>query len=496
LSKGAFEQLYAFSQGQLPSRRVRPKSPSASGQKPALALMPQGGGGAPDAGNLPELERELAQSREVEKLQFEQDGLAQKIFDTEQKLKGTEGLRAAYDEAEAAYKTADTPAKYGLPPDIVEKAQQYPQLLARRDAQLAKLDAEGNGPVEPAPTPRSVPPLTQDRNFLLAMAGGVAMLALGMFLHGAARYVALLDLPAFGFAALLAWRWVDELEQAQHSTRVGGMRAAREKKIRDEFEREAGYVKAAMLSLGVNTPEELVDAFAKKAMLKEKMEEYRQQLAAYEADPEYAEASRALAKLREQHEAINAKLTEKGSFIRDSRTIEMEISRAREALRGQAAVPAPQAPQAAATGEKLEDPCPALLAVAADLLQTDVATLGPAVKDRAAQYLAAFSDRRFAGVSFDPYGKAAVGQGTARLPVSDLPARDADIVYLSLRFTLVEKVSSKVKYPFLVEEGLPIDDAKAGLLGRMLRHIGTMTQVLHASANPAYAGAADLTANL
>jgi len=231
-------------------------------------------------------------------------------------------------------------------------------------------------------------------------------------------------------------------------------------------------------------------------MLKEKMEDYRQQLAAYEADPEYAEASRALAKLREQHEALNAKLTEKGSYIRDSRTIEMEIAKAKGALRAPAAAPAPAAAQAPAPGEKLEDPCPALLSVAADLLQSDVAALGAGVKDRVGQYLAALSDRRLVGVDLDAYGKATVAQAAARAPAPDLPAHDLDLVYLSLRLTLVEKVSSKVKFPFLIEDGLPIDDAKAGLLGRMLKHIGTLTQVLHVSANPAYAAVADLTANL
>ena len=69
--------------------------------------------------------------------------------------------------------------------------------------------------------------------------------------------------------------------------------------------------------------------------------------------------------------------------------------------------------------------------------------------------------------------------------------------YLALRMSVVEKVSAKVKYPFLLEhpfEGM--DEVKLPLIGRMLKHLGTLTQVLLVTSHPGLGQLADSTVNL
>jgi uncharacterized protein YhaN len=67
-----------------------------------------------------------------------------------------------------------------------------------------------------------------------------------------------------------------------------------------------------------------------------------------------------------------------------------------------------------------------------------------------------------------------------------VPPKDLDLLYIALRLTLIEKVSSKMRVPVLIDDALVpgLEEPKAVLLGRMLKHLGTLTQVLQISAEP------------
>ena len=55
------------------------------------------------------------------------------------------------------------------------------------------------------------------------------------------------------------------------------------------------------------------------------------------------------------------------------------------------------------------------------------------------------------------------------------------MVYLSIRLTLIEKYSAQSKVPVIFEDAFRgvLDDAKLPLVIRMLKHLGTLTQILH-----------------
>ncbi|MDQ3265046.1 MAG: chromosome segregation protein SMC [Myxococcota bacterium] len=505
-SRGSFERLFTFTTAQLPSRRPKPAArpaPGASGPALSSAGLPSAQAVLPASDvraaqeKLRGLEEELQLAKEVEDLQFKLDGMASQLFELESRLKGADGLKAALAQARQEHGGAPSAEKFGLPADILERASQYPQLEARRDEQLARLEAEAPASDAEPQEAAFVPPLTGDQRFWGALGAGVLFLGLGIFLEGTARYVALLDIPAFSFAALLALRYVDDKADSQKTTRRGGMRASREKKIRDDFDSEARVVRQALGAMDVSSPAELIEVLGRKPLLLMKVEDYRAQLAAYEQDPEYLGAMAAQNKLQREQETLNAQLLVKGSYVRDAREVERELNRTREsiqlALAGATAAPAAPALGAApAAGEPLEDPCGPLLSAAADLLQSDLPTLAAGAKDRIAQYLAALSDRRVMGVEFDLTGRAtALLAGGARSAAGALPPRDLDLLYLSLRLTLIEKVSARQKVPVLIEDGLAVEESKYPLLARMIKHLGTLTQVIHLSSHPAFAQAAD-----
>ncbi|MBI3183126.1 MAG: chromosome segregation protein SMC [Myxococcales bacterium] len=502
-TKTALEQLFCFTAAQLPTRR--PKTKASVTSKPSLApvQLPQA---EPVSGDLPtlktrlsELEREHALSKEVDELQFKQDGIASQLFELEGKLKGSDGLKAAVKEAEAAAAAAPTAESLKVPKDIVARAERYPMLQQKRDEALARLDREREQGAEQA-EPSYVEPLYRNASFWASVAAGLVLLVLGSQLSGYLRYVALLDIPAFGFAALLALRYLEELQAGSKVSHRGGFLAAREKRIREDFEGEVAEVRAAMTVAGVETVQELIEGLSRRGLLLEKAAELRRQLEALEKEPDYASAASRYQQLKAEQDQINARLLEKGGYVRDVREVEREIARTKEAI-AKLRSPQPAAPVAgpAPSGSSplQEDPSPQLLSLAAELFGCDLPAAAQLATDRCGQYLVALTDRRYQAVELDGGGNACVVASGRKLAAGELPGKDLDLLYLSLRLALVEKFSARQKVPMLIEDGLVcVEESKHSLLGRMLKHLGTLTQVLHLAPGRGAAESADSVVNV
>jgi hypothetical protein len=505
-----FEQVYCLQVAQLPSRRPRKAAakPDAktSGKMPSLAsastVAPADDIPAAEA-KLRALEKEHTGAQEVEALQFKVDGLSSQVFEAEQRLKSTEGLRVAISEAEAAWRAAPTAESLGLPADILQRVQRYPKVVQKRDDALARLNADREA--EAQAVPDSVEPLTQNRAFWGGIAAGVLFLGLGLGLGLGVdrifRYLVLLDIPAFGVAAFMALRYVDELQNASRHGSKEGRFEARERKLLEEFEAESAPVRMAQKALGLESLDEIAPALERKELLAARVAELKEQLQAVEADPEYQAAATQRQSLKAQLDALNAELTQKGSYVRDLREVEREMARLKESIAlakappPAAAAPAPGAP--ATPGEPLEDPSPALLSQAADVFTTDILAVQGLLKDRCLQYLTALTDRRYQGIEWDKEGRGYALAAGKRVPVGELPPKDLDLYYLALRMTVVEKASARVKRPFLLEDVFAgVEEVKLPLIARMLKHLGTLTQVLHVTAHPGFGQMSDGTVNV
>jgi hypothetical protein len=537
-----FEQLFCLQAAQLPSRRPRgagrpastsglrahsspgmpglhPSSPGMpalrSPTSPGMAAISSPGMSISSPGVMPvsdipaaeakvrELEKELVLCKEVDNLQFEVDGLNSQVFDLESKLRSTDGLKEKVRQAEEAWNAEPTPESFGLPQDIVARAERYPRSLARRDEALARLQSEREVAEEEAQRLPDIEPLVRNRNFWIAVAAGVACFVASFAFNDWGRYVALLNIPAFGFAAVLAIRYVDELQDRDRLTRRNEMFAVREKKILEEFEAEAGPVRKALEVFDVDTPKEIPLRLQRREQLGAEVAQLRAQLVSMEKHPEFVEAARQLPVLRQQIELLNAKISEKGAFVRDLREVERELSRLKESIA------LARNPQVAGMGmagadmagggmEPLEDPAPLVLGLAGDLLATDVAAVIGMMRERCVQYFSALTERRYVGVEWDRDGRTMVVTSAGRrMPVGELPPREVDLFFLSLRLTVVEKVSARVKLPLLVEDALVgLDESRLPLLGRMLKHLGTLTQVLHVTPHPGLAQLSDGPVNV
>ena len=80
----------------------------------------------------------------------------------------------------------------------------------------------------------------------------------------------------------------------------------------------------------------------------------------------------------------------------------------------------------------------------------------------------------------------------------ELPGRDLDLMYLALRLTLIEKASANHKLPVVIEDtfNTVLDAPKQPLFGRMVKHLGSLTQVIHVSGAGQNASLADVAVTI
>ena len=502
-ARSVYEGLFTFTLSQLPSRR--PPKPGR-GVAPAARLVAAPSPATPEPAidpaaaqaRISELTKELALAAEVDKLQYRLDGVAAQIFQLELRVKGVAGVEAAVSEARAAFDAAPSPRNLGLPDDVVAQARNHAVLVTKCDEALARLETERL--MDAATAPPDAVPITRDGRFWTGIGLGTAALLGGMMASGSVRYVSLLDIPAFGLAALVALKHVEDVQWSEYSVRKGERLAEREKKIRDQFEFETQPLRSAMKVVGVEKPEELVAVLAQREELWNRVLQLEGQLTQAKEAPEYVAASTQLAELRAEQEALNARLLERGSYARDPNEIEREIAKLRDGLARSRTPAAPVPPVPSRTPvpvEPLEDPIPAVLHPAADLLGLDIPGVVALVQERWAQYVSALTERRLEHCEVDLSGHAFVQGGGRRMGVGELSARDLDWLYLALRLTLIEKSAGQHQHAVLFEDLAPaLDEARLPLLGRMLKHLGTLTQVLHVTGHAVFSSVSDGTANV
>ena len=435
-------------------------------------------------------------SAEIERWQLKLDEIISELSQVDNQLSRAAQLESELKEAEAAYANAPSAESLGLPADVADRAKRFTQLVTKRDDSLAKLDSDSTAELSLG----YVEPLRQNARFWVAVGLGAAFFVAGLLLSGRARYVSLLDIPAFGFAALLAVRYIDDSQRAEARSRKGERRAAREKKISDDFEAGAEWVKKAMAVLKVDSANDIAEVLGRKAQHKGRVDELRAQITAAHRDPAYAAALSKRKGLVQERQMLEAKMEQRGGYVRDAAEIQRELNRLKASIGGPGGSTAPiAAPVSSSPGRPAssEDPFRALFAVASELLAIEAGTVAKVICDRAMPYFAALTNRRYSGIEVDRAGALCVVAHGGKLATSDLPAKDLDLLYLSARLALVAQGASLGQLPLVIQDlGALLDAPTLQLVGGVLKQLGAATQVLHLCSDRALQGVADSTASL
>lgn len=496
--RSTFQHLYTFSMGQLPSKqpKVRPGQEKQKGGRSSARDLSSGVDVEEAKARIAVLEKELVGAKEVAEYQFRLDGAQSELFNAEQRLKVFQELKQRTALARAEYEQAPTPKILGLPDDIVERVTRAKLDKQRHNEALQRLanEREQAGLQQEA---LKVPPLHGDRRFLGAVGLGLILLVGGMAGEGLWRYLAVLAIPFFSGAALLALRFIEDLQHASREGAKGDVFDQRERKLKEEYQQSVALVESALDKVGATTNDEFFAVMARREELLPAMEQIQAELSAAESDPVTQGLEMEVEHLKAELEELNERMAAMGgssAYVREAREIDRELQHLRE----QIAPPAP--PKAsdssmfsgvADPSETFEDPIPKLLDLSQELFATDAATLWSVLRDRVLQYYTALADRRYHDVDVDASGRATVHAPGRTIPAGELPAKDLDLLYLATRLTIIEKWSTQQKLPVLMEDafGAVIDGPKQALFARMLKHVGTLTQVVQVSgaSQPTYA---------
>ncbi len=444
---------------------------------------------------------------DVAALEFELDGLQKKTFELQAK-------RKPVAEAEAALRTLNEQLKRvafldALPADFLEQARRLSTIKAEHERELASIDSATSTLVASASHlseevsgltrrggPRPMQAALDDPLVRWGSVGGVAAIVVAFLGHYAAdglRWLALLNIPAFGAAVFGGIRLLGGLEEGA-SVRMKLMRyAADRKRLVDRYAIDREQIDR-LLEKNQLTFEQLPEMeqhYAVRANLLARKLEHDAVVA--ELGAQMGDVDAELAHNADRIRVVEGELQNAGNGYDPALAeVQREAAEIEEVLRGErVAAPAP--------APKSEPPTPVpsgkfgagaggpvdvlqkLVRVAADLLVLSLEDTAARLAPRAGQMLQALTDRRFSGLQFGPRGEGSVVDATDQsvLPFVQLPGLDRDLVVLALKLAVVEAAAASSRVPVVFDRSLdhfPVE--KAPLLVRALQFLGSSNQVV------------------
>jgi hypothetical protein len=308
------------------------------------------------------------------------------------------------------------------------------------------------------------------------------------------RYLMLLDIPAFGWSAWVALRFIHALEERERMARKRRVVDDWEQKVEAQYNRDAGDVLGVLKGLGLARLSELRDSLGRLADADAVVAEWRRRLAEWEGSPEASGARAEKVRIEEEQRQAETQLAaEVGGFVRDPRSIQSEIQRLEAEAVAPAAPPPPRPPVASGAGST--EPLRGLLERAATQLGASPSGAGRALAAKASQALSGLSFQRLSALQVDDRGGVHAVISGRPTPAMTLPPTDRDLVYLALKLALMEQGLQGTRAVAVVEDAFAgLSDGSRRFAARLLKQMARAGQLLHATTDAAFREAADHTA--
>lgn len=489
-----------------------PAFPGYQGMDPGEEILPDD----PDEirKQIETLQRDLSAAKQTDDLQFKLDGLQSEIFEIDQQLKGAKDAAARVEQLEGGLREFARLTE--LPENFEKKVREFEKSAEKLKRDQKRLDDE-QGKWEKRARMSTPAPLRRNRLFLLGLVLGVVALGVGvagLFVYEPLRYVALLDILAFGLALVVAVRHIDLLSSLERSSRRLGLVGERRGKLKRQFELETSMVRKTMMDLGVEQPGQIIEQYNKRNRLLAEIDKHRRALEEKRKDASLAEAEEKRRRLQEEADEIEAQMVGAGGMMMNLSEMERRIRALTEKLQriesgepasefGQAdgylgapegedpyglGVGAPPGQALPAYGEvslaaapPAVDPCQAMVKAAEDLFLTGRERLEQTLGPRAGQYIAALTNQAHPQLLFAPGGviQCLDARSGSAVDLSTLPAAMQDLVYLGVKLAIIDLYSRQQPVPLLLDDPFKaISPDRHELLGRMLADLGKLTQVI------------------
>jgi hypothetical protein len=462
---------------------------------------------------LGRINKALTHNAAIREIEQSLDAVQSELYTLDDELGHIDTLRKSVKDAEKQLEEF----KYleGMPTDIIARVERHKRAegvlkkdLSRLEQERIRAQKDLSADLAEAQSPMAVVNAAFHDKMV---AGGTAagFLALIVGVMGAIsfeplRYVALLDIVAFGVALVGAWRFIGEAEHgARMKYRLERLKEEEHKKKSDHaLEDEAISDIFARFDMAKEDYLRVEHSLNKRAEAQGQLESARGQLNQVLSDPSVNQKSKRRDELRAQVTQGEEKLYATGGYMGDVNDLRAQKEEIEAILRGEkdrdAGAAAPTDPamamqlqmmqqmqqmqqQMGAGGARVPDPTPKLTSHASDMLMSGIDETCEMLKERVGQYLGGLTDRRFGQVMFGPQGQltlveTASGRG---VPFVQLPPGDRDIAYLSLKLTICEAVVRRGRLPILLERALEtVPPPKDPMNVRMLQYLGGLTQVV------------------
>ncbi len=450
------------------------------------------------------------EAQDVTQLEFELDGLQKRMFELEALLKP---LGEMVQGVELLQQQRDGLAHLDrLPADFLDRALALRKIKTEQEQSLHRLAHERERVITGAEhlsddvsgfrQRGGVRPLhaaVQDPLVKFGGAIGVGAVVVGVvgsIPFDGLRWLALLNIPAFGTAVFGGIRVLGKLEEGA-SVRLRLGRLDLDKKRLDErFGIDKEQIERLLMSSGLTLDQlpELEEQWRLRADVDARLQLAREQLGEQQARAVGVEAERQASQARIQE--LDELLLRAGQRYDNDTELMKEKSDIEKILRGEVrARPLADTEERSAPSTPAAAPFDAgqrIVRVVAELLAGNVDDIAQQLAPRATQMAQALTDQRFSAVRFGAKAEVFVVDATSAHSIAfvQLPPGDRDLIALALRLASIEAFAKKERMPVVFDrvfDTFPVE--KAPLFVRVLQFIGANTQVVCVTARRELAAA-------
>ena len=474
-------------------------------------------------------------------LEFELDGLQKKLFDVDARLKPL--LESDQLVHELEQKLVQYAGLDGLPVDFVERLSrfraaqvEYERDIGRIEAEKERIQRESEKALAPTPKMKKSGSVTtiagllaigdstsnvddevstsaarrrhltpwqaamsdaRVRRGLIVGLSAIGVGVIGALVYPPLRWVAFVDIPAFGVAVWGALQVIGDLEE-DASLRMRLRRLDQERiKLDAAFASERDLLNAVLQRTKVDL-KELVDVegmMKSRGQLLARLEEARAVLDSARSGGDVPALQEEKQQLQTQMRAVDEQLQLEGSSFRpDTADLTRERDEIEAILRGEVSAIPEVTPSASRPAEVASGPDVGkrLINLARDLLVLGLEDTIAAVQPRANQMLQVLTERRYNELGFSGRGEVSAVDAVAgsSIPFSRMPDGDKDLMALALKLAIIESAVRVGRAPVFFDRSLDVLPAQQdGLFVRMLQFLGQSTQVVCVTARRELAAA-------
>ena len=465
--------------------------------------IPSGGKSAANQEKLAKLHEALTKAEEAADAEYRAQAAKLSLDQVKKKLAVLEESDQKKAELESSLEALKACA--GMPENLAELINDHEH---RQGQKLVEVDERTNqieglrSQLAGLPTPS----LFTDKLFISGAAIGVLSGLVGMFVL-TAEFAYLFPIGLLLSFMMMAGAWYNGSHKNVQRKNIVNEIAGLEKDLAElekRFQQEGAAITAWMKSVGAESPAELMDKaenYRYFLSVRQDMEEQRQRIIG-ETTPEalHDEYARLEQEARDLEQAARAVAQDNV----DTYAIRQDIER----LQGESAPEAPWGFGSESAAQPVDFALPvtggrqagfhAELGIASRIVGIEMETLVPAVEAAAQRHLSAITNGRYVRIEAGQKGDPIVhAKDDSVVNYGELSHGTRSLIYFCLRTGLVEALAGKRRFPFILDDPLAdFDPTRQKAACQILRALGTKTQVILLTSNPALKAEGDAAVEL